>query len=58
MINYRVDDLVGFLEQLQARGAATRQVEEHNDGRYPDSKGLFTWITDQEGNHIELYQPI
>ncbi len=39
MINYRVDDLVGFLEQLQAREVATSPVEEHNDGRYPDSKG-------------------
>ncbi len=46
MINYRVDDLMGFLEQLQSRGVATSPVEEHNDGRYPDSKGKFTWITD------------
>jgi catechol 2,3-dioxygenase-like lactoylglutathione lyase family enzyme len=58
LINYRVDNLAGFLAQLQARGVATGPVEEQNDGRYPGSKGLFTWITDLEGNHIELYQPV
>ncbi len=58
MINYRVDDLRGFLEQLQSRGVTIGPVEEQNDGRYPESKGLFTWITDPEGNHLELYQPI
>lgn len=58
LINYRVDDLAGFLTQMQARGVATSPVEEQNDGRFPESKGLFTWITDLEGNHIELYQPV
>ena len=58
LINYRVDDMAGFLAQLQARGVATGPVEEQNDGRYPGSKGLFTWITDLEGNHLELYQPV
>jgi predicted enzyme related to lactoylglutathione lyase len=58
MINFRVDDLRGFLEQLQARRVTIGPIEEQNDGRYPESKGLFTWITDPEGNHLELYQPI
>jgi len=58
LINYRVDDLAGFLAQLQARGVATGPVEEQHDGRYPGSTGLFTWITDLEGNHLELYQPV
>ncbi|HWZ18766.1 MAG TPA: hypothetical protein VNW73_08210, partial [Ktedonobacteraceae bacterium] len=58
MINYRVDDLRGFLEQLQSGGIPTGPFEEHNDGRYPGSKGLFSWITDPEGNHLELYQPL
>ena len=58
MINYRVDDLKGFLAQLQARGVPIGPVEEQNDGRYPGSKGLFSWITDPEGNHLELYQPL
>ncbi len=26
--------------------------------KYPGSKGLFSWITDPEGNHLELYQPL
>src|SRR5215831_13925591 len=58
MINYRVDNLMGFLVQLQASGVATSPVEERNDGRYPGSTGLFTWMTDLEGNHLELYQPL
>jgi hypothetical protein len=58
MINYRVDDLRGFLEHLQSRGVTIGPIEEQKDGRYPESKGLFTWITDLEGNHLELYQPI
>lgn len=58
MINYRVDDLKGFLDQLQSRGVSIGAAEEQNDGRYPGSKGLFSWITDPEGNHLELYQPL
>ncbi len=58
MINYRVDDLSGLLTKLQSLGVAIGPVEEQNDGRYPGSKGLFTWIKDLEGNHLELYQPI
>lgn len=58
MINYRVDDLKGFLEQLQASDTPIGPVEEHNDGRYPGSKGLFSWATDPDGNHLELYQPL
>ena len=58
MINYRVDDLPGFLEQLRANGVTTGAIEESHDGRYPDSVGRFSWITDPEGNQIELYQPV
>ena len=58
MINYRVDNLKGFLEHLQSGGIPTGSVEEQNDGRYPESKGLFSWVTDPEGNHLELYQPL
>jgi len=58
MINYRVDDLKGFLEHLHSGGVLTGPFEEQNDGRYPGSKGLFSWITDPEGNHLELYQPL
>ncbi len=57
LINYRVDDLAGFLQQLQTNGVEIAAIEEHRDGRTADSTGYFTWITDPEGNHIELYQP-
>jgi catechol 2,3-dioxygenase-like lactoylglutathione lyase family enzyme len=57
MINYRVDDLAGFLQQLQANGVETAAIEEHRDGRTEESTGYFSWIQDPEGNHIELYQP-
>ncbi len=51
MINYRVDDLQGFIEQLKARGVSVEPVEDDGEN------GWFTWITDPEGNRIELYQP-
>lgn len=57
MINYRVDDLAGFLQQLQANGVESAAIEEHRDGRTAESTGYFSWIQDPEGNHIELYQP-
>src|SRR5690242_13714177 len=50
MINYRVDDLPGFLQQLQANGIETAAIEEHQ------GIGYFSWIQDPEGNRIELYQ--
>ena len=55
-INYRIDDLAGFLQQLQANGIETAAIEEHQDGPTTDSTGYFSWISDPEGNHIELYQ--
>jgi predicted enzyme related to lactoylglutathione lyase len=51
MINYKVDDLQGFVEQLKSRGVSAEPVED--DGQ----NGRFTWINDPEGNRIELYQP-
>jgi len=53
-----IEHIFPQLEQLQSRGVVISPVEEQNDGRYPESKGLFTWIMDLEGNHLELYQPI
>jgi predicted enzyme related to lactoylglutathione lyase len=51
MINYRVDDLDGLLEALKADGAAVDPKRE--DSEY----GRFAWITDPEGNRIELWEP-
>jgi len=51
MVNYIVDDLDGMLADLRAAGA---QVED----RLEESEyGRFGWVTDPEGNRIELWQP-
>lgn len=51
MINYRVADLDGLLEQLRAEGVTVEErIEEFEYGR-------FAWITDPEGNRIELWEP-
>jgi predicted enzyme related to lactoylglutathione lyase len=52
MVNYRVDDLDTLLKQLAAAGVAI-------DPKRDDSPfGRFAWITDPEGNRIELWQPL
>lgn len=51
MINYRVDDLDGLLGQLRAAGVAVDDKREDSDF------GRFAWITDPEGNRIELWEP-
>src|SRR4051794_33551394 len=51
MINFRVDDLDGLLQQLRSEGV---QVDEDvQDTEY----GKFGWIMDPEGNRVELWQP-
>ncbi len=51
MVNYRVDDLDAVLAALRAEGVAV-------DDRIEDSaEGKFGWLTDPEGNRIELWQP-
>ena len=51
MINYRVKDLDGLLASLRRKGVAVdRKVEDTPYGR-------FGWITDPEGNRIELWEP-
>ena len=50
MINYRVTNLDRLLEQLRAKGIAVEKVEDYDYGR-------FAWITDPEGNRIELWEP-
>ncbi len=52
MVNYRVDDLDGLLEQLRAANVAIDPKRE--DAPY----GRFAWITDPEGNRLELWQPL
>ncbi|ALV31879.1 VOC family protein [Streptomyces sp. CdTB01] len=52
MLNFRVRDLEAMLAQLRARGADV--ADETQD--MPDV-GRFGWVTDPEGNRIELWQP-
>jgi predicted enzyme related to lactoylglutathione lyase len=49
MINYRVADLDRMLEQLRRSGVTVEKTEDYDYGR-------FAWITDPEGNRIELWQ--
>jgi predicted enzyme related to lactoylglutathione lyase len=52
MINLQVDDLDGLLDRLLAEGVAVHPKREtYNFGK-------FGWVTDPEGNRVELWQPI
>ncbi len=51
MVNFRVDDLDGFLVQLGADGV--RIDPKREDSEY----GRFAWIYDPEDNKIELWEP-
>lgn len=50
MINYRVTNLDRMIEQLRSKGIV---VEKTDDSDY----GRFTWVTDPEGNRLELWEP-
>ena len=52
MINFRVRDLEAMLAQLRAQGADVADQQEDMEG-----VGRFGWVTDPEGNRIELWQP-
>lgn len=50
MINFRVDDLDGMLEQLRA--ASVEVDPQIEDGEF----GKFGWVVDCDGRRIELWQ--
>ena len=52
MINYRVQNLEGFLENLKAKGV--RVLDDIETFEY----GKFVHILDEEDNKIELWEPI
>jgi predicted enzyme related to lactoylglutathione lyase len=52
MLNFRVRDLDAILAQLRANGADVDGETLEMDG-----VGRFGWVTDPEGNRIELWQP-
>jgi len=52
MINYRVNDLPGLVENLKKEGVTVLdEVEEYEYGK-------FVHIIDNEGNKIELWEPV
>ena len=51
MINYRVDDLLELLKQLDAAGI------ECIKGPDDEFNGKFAWVMDPEGNKVELWEP-
>ena len=52
MVNFRVRDLDAMLAQLRAKGADVAEEAQEMAGI-----GRFCWVTDPEGNRIELWQP-
>jgi predicted enzyme related to lactoylglutathione lyase len=52
MLNFRVRDLDAMLAQLRAKGADVAENTESMAGI-----GRFGWVTDPEGNRIELWEP-
>ena len=51
MINYRVADLGAVLAAMRAEGCQVDEKTEVSD------LGAFGWVTDPEGNRVELWQP-
>jgi predicted enzyme related to lactoylglutathione lyase len=52
MINFRVRDLDAMLAQLRAKGANVAPGTQDMEG-----VGRFGWVTDPEGNRVELWEP-
>jgi predicted enzyme related to lactoylglutathione lyase len=52
MLNFRVRDLDAMLAQLRAAGSDVAEETQDMEG-----VGRFGWVTDPEGNRIELWQP-
>jgi predicted enzyme related to lactoylglutathione lyase len=51
MLNFRVRDLDAMLAQLRAKGADVAAETQDMEG-----VGRFGWVTDPEGNRVELWQ--
>ena len=51
MLNLLVDDLDGLLDRLISEGVTVDPKRETYDF------GKFGWVTDPEGNRVELWQP-
>lgn len=53
MLNFRVADLDAMIAQLREAGAEVDDETQQMDGI-----GRFGWVTDPEGNRIELWEPV
>ena len=51
MVNFRVDDLHALLAKLRAAGCVV------DEKTHEDEFGRFGWVTDPEGNRVELWEP-
>jgi|SRR5664279_1118814 len=51
MVNFRVDDLEALLKALREESVAVDEKMEAHD------YGKFGWVTDPEGNRVELWEP-
>ncbi|MBL8341387.1 MAG: VOC family protein [Rubrivivax sp.] len=51
MINFRVHDLAALLAVLRAEGCTVDEKTEESEF------GKFGWVTDPDGNKVELWQP-
>jgi predicted enzyme related to lactoylglutathione lyase len=52
MLNFRVRDLEAMLTQLRTHGADVDDETQELEG-----VGRFGWVTDPQGNRIELWEP-
>jgi predicted enzyme related to lactoylglutathione lyase len=52
MLNFRVRDLDAMLAQLRTNGADIADEPQDMEG-----VGRFGWVTDPEGNRVELWEP-
>ena len=52
LLNYRVDDLDGMLDQLRAAGVDV------SDDTFEDMNGRFGHCWDPEGNRVQLWEPL
>jgi predicted enzyme related to lactoylglutathione lyase len=52
MLNFRVHDLDAMVAQLRAKGADVAEETQDMEGA-----GRFGWVTDPEGNRVELWEP-
>ncbi len=51
MINYRIDNMNGMIDQLRNGGVPIHRGPEFHEN------GTFLWILDPDGNKIELWEP-